>query len=77
MEGKTAKIIEVRKNADGDITDVKLDNSNVYSIDEAIFLAKDGLIRDVNVGRAKNGREFLRADPNGSHEDNLDNLPMF
>ena len=71
----TTSIIKVRKNSDGDITDVMLKNGNVYSIDEAILMAKDGQIEGVNVSRAKNGREYLRSDPNGRKSDNLDNLP--
>lgn len=74
---ETAAIVKVRKNNDGDITDVMLGNGNVYSIKEAIMMARDGLIEGVNVGRAKNGREFLRSDPNGTVKDNLDNLPTF
>lgn len=74
---ETAGIIKVRKNSDGDITDVMLDNGNVYSVNEAIIMAKDGLIEGVCVGRAKNGREYLRSNPNGTEKDNLDNLPTF
>ena len=40
MEEKS-KVIKVRKNNDGDITDVMLENGNVYSIDEAVMMAKD------------------------------------
>ena len=76
MQDKT-KIIKVKKNADGDITDVLLENGNVHSIDDAIIMAKDQLIENVNVGRAKNGREYLRSNPNGLSGDNLDNLPTF
>lgn len=76
MDGKT-KITKVRKNPDGDITDVILTDGNVYSVDQAIILARDGVIEGVNVGRAKNGREYLRSNPNGDTLDNLDNLPQF
>lgn len=41
------------------------------------MMAKDNKIEGVNVGKAKNGREFLRSDPNGIENDNLDNLPTF
>ncbi|TDT61124.1 DUF3892 domain-containing protein [Fonticella tunisiensis] len=75
--GDKSKIIKVKKNPDGDITDVMLDNGNVYSINEAIMMAKDGIIEGVNVGRAKNGREYLRSNPNGEVNDNMDNLPVF
>jgi len=76
MDGKT-KITKVRKNPDGDITDVMLTDGNIYSVDQAIILARDGVIEGVNVGRAKNGREYLRSNPNGDTGDNLDNLQQF
>ncbi len=76
VENKT-KIVKVKKNSDGDITDVMLENGNVYSINEAIMMTRDGLIEGVNVGRAKNGREYLRSNPNDNEGDNLDNIPTF
>lgn len=76
MEDKT-KIIKVKKNPYGDITDVMMEDGNVYSINDAIMMAKDHLIQNVNVGSAKNGREFLRSNPNDKENDNLDNLPTF
>ena len=76
MDNKS-KIAKVKKNPDGDITDVMLDNGNVYSINEAIMMTKDGLIEGVNVGKARNGREYLRSNPNDSEGDNLDNIPTF
>ncbi|MCG8484505.1 MAG: DUF3892 domain-containing protein [Clostridia bacterium] len=76
MDNQT-KITKVRKNKDGDITDVMLQDGNVYSINDAIMMAKDNKIKDVNVGRAKNGREFLRSNPNSQENDNLDNLQTF
>ncbi len=54
-----------------------LENGNVYSISQAVMLAKDGTIGGVNVGTARNGREYLRSDPNGIESDNLDSLPTF
>lgn len=72
-----AKIIKVKKNSQGDITDVMTDNGNVYAINDAIMMARDGVIEGVNVGRAKNGREYLRSNPNGSENDNLDNMETF
>lgn len=72
-----SKVIKVKKNPQGDITDVMLENENVYSIDEAIMMTKDDLIEGVNVGKAKNGREYLRSNPNGDEGDNLENKPIF
>lgn len=71
------KIIKVRKNDDGDITDVMLDNGNVVPINHAILMAKDGEIKDVAVGRGKTGGEFLKNDLNGASNDNLNNYPTF
>lgn len=76
MQDKT-RIIKVKKNRDGDITDVMIENGNVYSINDAVMMAKDHLIENVNVGKAKNGRAYLRSNPNGLEDDNLDNLPTF
>jgi hypothetical protein len=54
-----------------------LQNGNVYSIDEALTMAKDGLISGVNAVHAKNGRVYLRSNPNDIQGDNLDNMPTF
>ncbi|MFL0197695.1 DUF3892 domain-containing protein [Clostridium sp. WILCCON 0269] len=72
-----SKVIKVKKNSQGDITNVMLENGNVYSIDEAIMMTKDNLIEGVNVGKSKNGRQYLRSNPNGDESDNLDNKPTF
>ncbi|MBC2582889.1 DUF3892 domain-containing protein [Clostridium sp. DJ247] len=76
MDNKS-KIIKVKKNNHGDITDIMLENGNVYSIDEAIMMAKDHLIEGVNVGTARNGRQYLRSNPNDVESDNLDDIPTF
>lgn len=76
MDNKS-KIIKVKKNQDGDITDVMLENGNIYSVDEAIMMTRDGLIQGVNVGKARNGREYLRSNPNDSEGDNLDSMQTF
>jgi len=70
------RIEKVRKNAQGDITDVMM-NGNVYSINQAIMLAQDGIIEGVHVARARNGREYLRSNPDEDQANNLDNLPQF
>lgn len=71
------KISKVKKNTDGDITDVMFDDGTVHPIEQAVKLAKESKIEGVNVGRAKNGREFLRSNPNGNENDNLDKIPTF
>lgn len=77
MNSGKARITKVKKNSEGDITDIMTDNGNVYSIDEAIMMVKDDVIEGVNVGKSRNGREYLRSNPNDSEGDNLDNLPTF
>lgn len=76
-ENNNIRIAKVKKNSDGDITDVMLNDGTVYSIDDAISMTKNGTILGVNVGQARNGREYLRSNPNGQENDNLDNLPTF
>jgi len=71
------KITNVRKNTDGDITAVKLDNNQEVNIQEAISMTEQGQIEGVNVSRAKNGRAYLRSNPNGMQQDNLDQMPTF
>lgn len=70
-------IIKVNKNSDNDIEQVMLDNGQILDMDAAIALADSGKIDGVNVGTAKNGRKFLRANPNDKKEDNLNYLPTF
>ncbi|GAA0124603.1 DUF3892 domain-containing protein [Clostridium sp. ATCC 25772] len=70
-------IQKVRKNSEGDITDVMLSNGEAYPVKEAIDMTKNGMINGVNVGKAKNGREFIKSNPNGTEEDNLSNKPIF
>ncbi|MDS0525501.1 DUF3892 domain-containing protein [Clostridium sp. SHJSY1] len=72
-----SKITKVKKNTQGDITDIMLENGNIYPIDQAIMMVKDHLIDGVNVGKSRNGREYLRSNPNGDESDNLDNKPSF
>lgn len=71
------KIVKIRRNTEGDITNVMLEDGTVYPIDEAIRLTRDEIISGVNVSRSKSGREFLRANPDGNENNNLDNLPNF
>ncbi len=71
------KIVQVKKNGDGDITDVKFDDGSQATIKQAIDMAKGNRIEGVIVGKARNGRETLRSQPNNTREDNLDNLPTF
>ena len=67
------KIVKVKKDSTGDITDVMIETGNIFTLNEAIMLIKDGVIEGINVGTAQNGREFL----NSSLSYNLNTLPTF
>lgn len=53
MMNNKARITKVKRSPRGNITDVVLENGNVYSVDEAISMAEDGLIEGVDVSRQK------------------------
>lgn len=71
------KIIKVRKNEDGDITDIMLEDGRIYPMNYAIMKAKNGAIEDVTVGKGKDGGEFLKTESNECIYDNLSELPRF
>ena len=71
------KIVKVRKNGDGDITNVLTSTGEELDVSKAIALAKSGTVESVVVGKNRNGNDVLKSSPNKSTEDNLDNLPTF
>lgn len=71
------KIVKIRKDIDGDISDVMLDNGSVLPINHAIVMAKDFEIADVIVVRGKTGGEFLHGVSDVIAGDSLNNLPTF
>lgn len=73
MNGKQ-KIVKVRKDDEGNITNVMLEDGTVYTIEEAI---NSGQIEGVNVVRSKSGSQYIRSLPDGNPDNNLDNLPTF
>lgn len=77
LKDSKERIIKVRRNNKGEITSVFTDYGNIYSIDDAIVLAKNHGFGDINVGKAKDGTETLRNSPNSRAEYNLENLPLF
>jgi len=70
-------VVAVRKNGDGDIVELKLSSGRVVDYLAAQQLAKQGVIRHVNVFRGRDGDEHLRSDADGDPSNNLDNLPSF
>ncbi|QKE73728.1 DUF3892 domain-containing protein [Arthrobacter citreus] len=72
-------IVAVRKNGDGDITDVKFQNGEIVGIEQAIAMAELEQIEDVNTGltRGENPHKTLRSYPDGDPTNNLSNLAPF
>ena len=71
------RVTKVRKNNEGDITDVMLEDNTVLTVSEAIQMARNNGLEGVNVGRSRAGTEFLRGAADGDPTNNLDNLPTF
>ncbi|HEY8888720.1 MAG TPA: DUF3892 domain-containing protein [Clostridium sp.] len=71
------KIVKVRKNEDGDITNVLTDTGEELDVSKAVALAKRGNVESVIVGKNRNGNDVIKSSPNNTTEDNLDNLPTF
>ena len=74
------KIVATHKDNDK-ITKYKLDNGKIVEKDECINLVKNGDIENCNVGRSKDGEEFVRSDrddeKNPGEHTNLRDLPNF
>lgn len=73
------RIVATRRDNDGDIEVVQFQNGQIASIEEAIQMAENDLIEDVNTGatRGENKHKTLRSYPDGDPTNNLDNLPTF
>lgn len=73
----SSRIIKVRKDKHGEITDVMLNNGNVLPINQAILMAKNGELEETTVVRGKDGGEFLKTDPENATDHTISNLPTF
>ncbi len=73
----STKIIKIKKNDHGEISDVMTEDGTVLPINHAILMAKKGTFDGIIVTRGKDGGEFLRTDPNSLEVDNLSDLPTF
>ena len=71
------KIIKIRKDAVGDITDIMLSNGDIYPLNHAIVMAREGALEGVKVSRGKDGGLFLKVETSEVGEENLSNLPTF
>jgi hypothetical protein len=71
------KIVKVRKNADGDITNVLTSTGEELDVSKVVALAKRGTVESVVVCKNRNGNDVIKSSSNSGAEDNLDNLPTF
>ncbi|SHH77274.1 DUF3892 domain-containing protein [Clostridium grantii] len=71
------KIVKIRKNNDGDITNVMNEQGEVLPLTKAVALAKAGEICCVTVTKNRNGVEVLDSTFRSAREDRLENLPEF
>ena len=69
-----AKKITALVKEDGRVTGYQLSDGQILSKEEGVQLAKRGGIQGVGVA-TRNGNEYLKSLPDGTEENNLDNLP--
>ena len=69
-------ITELIKNQKGEITAYKLENGETILKEEAIALAKQGVIRDIRISGSKTDEEYVGHLPDGDGNNNLGNLPI-
>lgn len=74
---KNSKIIKIKKNHDGKITDVLLENGEILPLNHAIMMAREHIIEGVGVVKGIDGGEYLVADPDIMDVKNLKDLPKF
>ena len=77
MQDDNVKIIKIKKDHEGFLSEVMLEDGTVLPINHAILRAKEGRIDGAIVVRGKDGGEYLRTDPNSYPIDNLMDLPTF
>lgn len=70
-------VVKIRRNPDGEITDVMLHNGEVYPIDEALRMSEDGLVEKIIVRQGENGREYYRDNPTSIGDDSFEHIPEF
>ena len=67
------KIVDAQMDDDGDITAVRFAGNFTFTpLDTAIRMADRGQIENAHVSHTGTGRPYLRTNPNGKEQDNLD-----
>lgn len=71
------KITKVRRNNDGDITNVMTDKNETLSLTQAVAFAKDGGVDSVVVTKNRNGVDVIESSTKAKKSERLENLPQF
>lgn len=70
-----AKIKNVKKDKDGNITHVRLSTGQVLTINQAVKRADNGNIDGVHSVHPADRDPYIRSNPDEKKKNNLDNLP--
>ncbi|MEG4445815.1 DUF3892 domain-containing protein [Microcoleus sp. AT9_B5] len=69
------RIVDAREDKDGNISDVLLDGNKRFTpIEKAIELTEKGKVEGAHVVHRQDGTEFLRTNPDGDKDNNLDTM---
>lgn len=69
------RIVDAKEDENGNISYVLLDgNQRHTSVEKAIDMVEEGKIEGVHVVHRQNGKEFLRTNPDGDKDNNLDTM---
>ncbi len=71
------KIVKVRKNQDGDITNIMTNTGEVMTATQAVASARAGQLDSTVVKKNRNGVDVISSTPRTSPDQILDNLPSF
>lgn len=70
-------VVKVKRNSNGRVTDVMLNNGEVHPIDEALRMSGDGLVERIIVKQGESGMEYYRDNPTSIGDDSFEHLPEF
>jgi len=73
--GPNAKQITKFIKQDNQVTGYVLSTGEKVTIQEAVQLAKEGMLQHVGVSTSKDGSEYIRSLPDDDESNNLNNLP--
>jgi hypothetical protein len=69
------RIVDAREDKDGNISDVLLDGNKRFTpIEKAIEMTDKGKVEGAHVVHRQDGTEFLRTNPDGDKDNNLDTM---